>query len=1114
MTKRAKIFWTVTGVIVCCIGLSIAGLVYIFFKDLHRKTGPAAAYEPKCATGDIPLCVVWTDFRTAHPYPYQSVAAKQIEDGALILIVSEPSPSLTRSELDRLIRAAFGGSIQIHRLRWYIGADGWLEDVVFRIKGGAATTADPLDDPLMRDRVAVLHQALFGTAFGGDLEIVGQTPVGLVRKVAPNIQVSPREVTDWMAEDSIQWRSTDANWEQPMTWSEICALGIVGTFVSKDDSLVILTFPTTLLKSAKKDPRILEPLRVPFRKFAMSSEAAFGGVWTESGQTAILARVRVQPINLIPPLRFETFIILATQSGDELSQSYERNTVFAGKLRSGEHMYKDWAPVYLSESLIDTEFGALLNITDQMLKSWSEAGGVEYLYFNYPKPEKFPFNGHELSDVLMEKHGSSSVLFNWNTSGSAVVVNDSRSSTLTAKQTGALPVTYGADGRSKAQGGADVFEYEEEGYKYFSNLHDPNLARVVQYTVLYQIFRAIAKDNGTSEAEVIAPAVVPARAKATALLVRKTNELLNDIDAGKFQESEELIMSALRPSLNSFRATFSGVNNAQLAEILVDRFSPIARRLVGARLMELQNLGTALEAESKKLDAEIDQYNDNARINAASSRVEDSTPPELSRIRQLLIERQASFDHRYKAYEEAARNFQDPFGNLRKALFQLAVETQDLEEVRREFVRANDAVPEGAIKTPSIVVSWDRGEALTSIGGHNVSARALRLEMSKEVESLALVDDGMGNLILRYNPVHAEAIESHASSLARAIEHRGERDTSALMKLVELPTRIRPRPEALQLPSTEPLREVATQKAFGRLGARVYQEKKAFVEDLRKLAEKNDCCVFVARDERQIAYVAEPHPNPPPGIRTIEIRDTPSLVDHLTLWSRRAGTREERAVIFFGEQEAHIQALSIGATGAPNARIATLVEAVGEAAKKAPGDVAGIMHSDLHGRRSVLRTLGDAIEARSRAVLELIGVRRPKQTWRRARVANLEGERLDQILRAADWNPSRDGLPTAISMSFTTGGSRIAPEVAVVAGFVEEGTAAGRVHLQSAHADALAAASIDGATLAQYLMTVRNQLRGVPDSQLRRLVMVVEDEQGRTLFTRLDLPSEEWLSAS
>jgi hypothetical protein len=114
----------------------------------------------------------------------------------------------------------------------------------------------------------------------------------------------------------------------------------------------------------------------------------------------------------------------------------------------GRYGGSDWAPIYLSRSLIDTEFGALLNITDQMLKSWSMAGQIDYLYFDYPlRPaaSRFAFGAKPLAELVLRETGSTQVLFNWNTSGGAAVVSGTGLNVITPTRTGALPITYGAE---------------------------------------------------------------------------------------------------------------------------------------------------------------------------------------------------------------------------------------------------------------------------------------------------------------------------------------------------------------------------------------------------------------------------------------------------------------------------------------------------------------------------------------------------------------------------------------------------------------------------------------------------------------------------------------------
>ncbi len=51
-------------------------------------------------------------------------------------------------------------------------------------------------------------------------------------------------------------------------------------------------------------------------------------------------------------------LLLAGVNSDELAQSYERNSFAAGKFDEDKNL--DWAPIYLSDVLIDTEYGSLL----------------------------------------------------------------------------------------------------------------------------------------------------------------------------------------------------------------------------------------------------------------------------------------------------------------------------------------------------------------------------------------------------------------------------------------------------------------------------------------------------------------------------------------------------------------------------------------------------------------------------------------------------------------------------------------------------------------------------------------------------------------------------------
>jgi hypothetical protein len=153
--------------------------------------------------------------------------------------------------------------------------------------------------------------------------------------------------------------------------------------------------PSASTHMLSKDASSLESLRVPFRRFAVASDEIVGGDWTRDGQTLILGRARSHSQQIVPPLRFETFALLATQSTNELAQSYERNAVFAGKLATGEHkpnrlcteaqrhrVHSDKMEIG-SKILVRGRDGRVFNITDQISMPNSvsnDIGGVDVAF--------------------------------------------------------------------------------------------------------------------------------------------------------------------------------------------------------------------------------------------------------------------------------------------------------------------------------------------------------------------------------------------------------------------------------------------------------------------------------------------------------------------------------------------------------------------------------------------------------------------------------------------------------------------------------------------------------------------------------------------------------------
>lgn len=218
------------------------------------------------------------------------------------------------------------------------------------------------------------------------------------------------------------------------------------------------------------------------------------GALADSSTLVIIGRERQSPLYELPPLQIETILLLASTTEKELSQSLDINDLMAGKMNNG----RDWCPTYLSRELENTEFGDLMTITDVLLKDWSEHGTIQEGYYRYPEPGYYPFD-----KPLFKKLGLNELVYNWNTAGAMYAIdcekNDvSSTHTLTHSsnntfkytiytlgRTGSLPVSYfNSQERSQSIG----YRYESQAYHYFATLGNTDLARVVQYTALYQLF--------------------------------------------------------------------------------------------------------------------------------------------------------------------------------------------------------------------------------------------------------------------------------------------------------------------------------------------------------------------------------------------------------------------------------------------------------------------------------------------------------------------------------------------------------------------------------------------------------------------------------------------------
>lgn len=642
---------------------------------------------------------LWRGFRRTFPFHSQVVALSDAAtDGSRTLIVSEPPPHVT---VGNILTTVGGELLLSHQVRKHpIGYDGWVKDVAIAVKG---------DDDALQSMLSRLHQRLFFTSYKS---YTLKLPASV--KAMPfdlNLTVTPEEMKQWVVDEREQFFPVEGG--NAVTLTTLAAERSSGAYVSKRRGLVGWWIP---------QKRHIYECRAAARQFALDADLVLGAIANSSG-IFVLGRERVVPVDILPPLRIETLTLLAdAQQGQRgmLAQSYERNHEFAGRIDDG----KDWAPILLSPELRDTEYGSLLNITDQLLKGWSNHGETLYVNFDYPAPRHWPFTA-PLSQALKARE----LTYNWNTKGVGYTIDFGNVSILALNRTGSLPVSYIPDG----MGGRitrEVDQAQETGYNYFSGLNDPNLVRVVQYAAMYQIFSAFDITRS--------PESIPADKYPGELIESLTNDLHAELRRTSEAELNNLAQQ-LAPLV--FERKFL---DEQLAPKAAEEIERIKREI------DTELLRAGYVSGSRQYNEEYDRLL--ANIKKKQAELIERNVGRFYQARTEEIRQQLGMIK----LDRPARNDLDR--SLRKMILSGVA---SIKRLPQNYADAVELRARGWTHTPVVVLSWDKGGMY--VGGHNLDARVTKVVADETVPVGQVKIDARGLIV---NPKDA----SRARNLARDIE--------------------------------------------------------------------------------------------------------------------------------------------------------------------------------------------------------------------------------------------------------------------------------------------------------------------------------------------------------
>jgi hypothetical protein len=749
----------------------------------------------------------WKRVRIAYPIHSQTLArCDNPSTGRTVIVLTEPPPHIDREKSEAIIKALFTypESIEaVQRRRYSLGFDGWVEDLVIIVDVRKPTVLSGLDDNL-----ALLATLAFGSTYKVEVENIEK--LTSIRGLGPPpLEISQEELFTWLIGPNAQ-KLTLINGGAGLTLRERVDRNEVGTYYSEAPGLVIALLP------CGANGRLNEHIK-EVRRFVIDSDEFLGAIRLGNNRVALVGRERTTSLQDAPPLRLETIFLLASERSAQISQSYERRRAFAGKLFSdaGDLFGWDWAPILLSDTIVDTEFGSLLNFTDDMLKSWSESGKISYKGFNHARPDHFPFGDTGAYKTL----GGDALTYNWNTAGVGIVSSMAEGIEIfTVRNTGSLPVSYFPEGSQENDSTKkSLIEAEDRAYRYFRTLREPLLGRAVQYAALYQAFLAFD--------------VRASRPHGQASAVASINHI------------EQILQQNVLVALNQLVGNTTSTNREMLLEILYNKEGLAAQRLSSVALPP--NAQKALDTM---------RFDSAAKVVAFDKEQGQDWRPVFAR----LLAQGHPIPSQFKAQLEEISD-----GGIQMV--------HAPEAVRREVVQSSDHTPDGWIRTPSIVISQGQGDMGQTVGGHNISGRATRIVLDATVPKGTVKASGTyeEGRILRLNPADKDAERDVVRAFDREVglddQNQSKGISAVEAKLREPPIAphpIRPITDALDMPGTRVARGASPNVDANPVGYRTENADLSSHPDIAEMINTTGADVIVTPAPPGY-IVIRPRPAPP-----------------------------------------------------------------------------------------------------------------------------------------------------------------------------------------------------------------------------------------------------------
>lgn len=727
--KKAVVISSVVGIL-----LAIVGIYYLSLPAAIDSTEAFANMD-----------AVWGEFSENNPYNIQVECIKSYEDNSKLIIISEPSDFVSEKDLNKFF-GEYNSYIKTYKRN--IGFDGWMRDYVVAL--------NDLDEDNYNSFIRDLSMLLYKTDYKADL-IDLSTMIRHIPYIDStlNYNVTTEELKEWFIGNSEPLKLVEGG-----DGNTTDMMSVLTSKLDKGMQLYSSVSPGFIIWVIDQTNSLPEKdFRIHARKFSLDSDLILGAI-AKDDNIAIIARERSIPITQLPPMRAETLCLLANTMDNELSQSYERNNLFAGKQTGPESGGKDFAPILLSDALWHTEYGNILNVTDQMLKSWSENGMIDYVDFNYPKPVFWTFEEGVITDL-----GVSTLTYNWNTEGVGYIVDDNDYAVYALNRTGALPVSYIPGDATQTNEEDPVYQAEQKAYDFFSSLSNPELVKVVQYAAMYQIFR----NFGVHMAYDIIPDYDDIKFTMSSNLQRETVNMLRRIGNYNSEDRDKIAQyynvqfvsdENLGLPIGDGYSIVSNNPDLPKESFGLALYTMISDRLDSVKavdlfkLLEVADIMPHIDTLHRCIKRVVD---DEIFINSLGealldrNKIEDIRYSDEDRpIYDIDSSLSVKVKYRRTKEEDVSEAFQTVFTKekyLKK--FVNIFSSYDHNQAKTLLVQANANRNRTWVKTPTVVESWSLIDSSRWEGGHNLNSKVTRFRVADDLKpgQTRQVKSGGNNII-------------------------------------------------------------------------------------------------------------------------------------------------------------------------------------------------------------------------------------------------------------------------------------------------------------------------------------------------------------------------------